>query len=158
MFKDKFSEALHCLSDIIAKEGGGDEDDAIIALDEQLNIKISSKNPMFGGLAIGVWVKEPYSNSRFIELKRRPPIEHSVNDELIGGKRIIKYPQYESQSDVGNNINDDLKYECEIKDKDLTEDEWFKLNSTPEYKKAQVQVTRELVARTILKEKGVEFW
>lgn len=154
VIKNKYDQALHCL-EIIAKKGGQDEDEYIYLIDEENDIKVLEKGATVDGdgVSVCVWVIEPYDAKRHLELGYTP-LSRSVSVVDLKGSKYIKHKICRSVSIIANEINDDLEAKCEIENDDLSEEQWFELRREEDYKYAQIQVARELVAKDIAEKKG----
>ncbi|MFX1568986.1 MAG: hypothetical protein ACFFCV_11545 [Promethearchaeota archaeon] len=155
----KFSDILIALEKI-AKKTGEDEDDSICDLKNQFNIRIaeeaSSLRESLGGKHIWIWILKPYNkkdlyteryNLRFIKFQLSSSIYKIVRKEKVEGKYYIKYPKYILLSDVQDAIFERLYEEHGIKNKDFTEIEWEDILCSMEFKYAEIQMARELIAQ-----------
>ncbi|MFX1570406.1 MAG: hypothetical protein ACFFCV_18750 [Promethearchaeota archaeon] len=156
----KIADVLLALEKIVRKTGE-DEDEIICDLDEQYNIKIteeelsSSLRESLSEEHIWIWVLKPFNKEKFkaekkslhsIKYDNQISINKLVRKEKIDGKYYIKCPKYILLSRVDDNIFECLLEDHGIKYEDLPRSEWETIICSKEFRQAQIQVARELIA------------
>lgn len=147
----------------IAKKTGEDEDDYIYDLERQFDIKITEKEvsslrEILRAECIWIWVLKPFNQKDFkVEkeylyfIKHQPPnsINKFVKKKKLDGKYYIKYPKYIMLSNVQDYIFEHLFEEYGINYDDFAEIEWEGIITSKQFKSAEIQVARELIANEI---------
>lgn len=159
MNKDKI-EAIKLALEKIAKNTGEDEDAFICDLEDQFDIKItgeevSSFRESLRAEHIWIWVLKPFNqedyevekkNLYFINGQHPAPNNQFVKKERLVGKDYIKYPKYTLLSRVQDYIFERLLEEFGIKYEHFTESEWEDILASKEFKRAELQAAREIIA------------
>jgi hypothetical protein len=166
MNKEKYEEALYCL-EMISRELGEGEHGAIVALAEEYGITISGEEAVFTtGSILCTKVIEPYTENKHKEWTDKVSAPFATgwsrsDFEVLGeegGQRRLKYTACKGAGEVGGEIAEDLTEGiCELEDSDLTEEEWLELTKEPQYKRAEKQVLRELIAIDLAKGRGLDW-
>ncbi len=144
----------------IAKKTGEDEDDYIYKLESKFDIKITEKEisslrEILRAESIWIWVLKPFSQKEFkVEKKYLYCIKHQqpnsinkfIKKKKLDGKYYIKYPKYIILSNVQDYIFEHLLEEYGINYDDFAESEWEGIITSKQFKSAEIQVARELIA------------
>ena len=150
-FENKYDEALFCLDQITELAGEEELSDC-----KEYDIEVTSEiGPAWRANQIGLYVERPYDQKIFedamdqLQLLEIP--RHDTNRwiEIVDAK-TIRYIQIEELSSIADVIFGRLENECRIKDSDLSEGEWGKLQDSSDWRKAEVEVARELIASDLL--------
>jgi hypothetical protein len=158
---EKYDEAIVCL-ERIAKLDGSPEHPALVRVGD-IGVEISDEDGDFvgGGSALCTKVTEPYSKERHGEWREKAGAGYiwseSDYEVLEGDGRRLRYTACKGSSIVGSAISGDMSSECGIEGDDLTEEEWSRLTEEDEYKSAEKQVLRELLAVDLASERGLEW-
>ncbi len=136
----------------IARSLGGDEDQNIFLVEDNQKIIITEeKAPTNSSNRIAIWVLESYENEKYISLKEGKIYNNNlIQKTMINRKEFLKYPIEIELSRVFNDIAEDLKEEHGIRLGDLTEEEWERIQDTEIWKKCEVQVAREIIAKGLI--------
>ncbi|MBD3211258.1 MAG: hypothetical protein GF311_01525 [Candidatus Lokiarchaeota archaeon] len=144
----------------IARELGEDEDSKIYNL-QLKGIFLPVVKVQLKGSRIFVDIRETFQEKRYYELLKIFRNEINYYEKCLGrnffelinqnGEKFIKYSILIQSQVVDQNINIDLFESYNFKENDMNEDEWFNLQNSDEWKKAQIQVAREIISTMLLK-------
>lgn len=141
----------------ICRNIGEDEYDSIVDLKNEAKIQITNKEAIeLRGRQIWIWIIEPLKKSnrleeaRFKFLKIDLPSFLYVKKFEKNGKIYIKYPLGVNIFDVHDDIFEVMREEYGIKDNYLNCNEWEYVQSTNLWKKAEIQVAREIIADSLI--------
>jgi len=144
----KYEKALTAL-DIIARPY--DEDELIVELEEEKGIIITEEDaPAYRANEKAVWVEIPHSE-KLIQKAKTNPMVADLYRELAttiekNGKKYDRIPVNEVIGNISTVITDELCQEHGICDNDLTSKQWEQIIDTPEWKQAEKQKLREIIA------------
>ncbi len=157
-------ESILFVLEKIARSTGEDEDDDIFTLENEFNIKIKeeeipSLRDVLKNECIWIWVLKPYNqkdykseknNLHFIKHQYPGSINQLVKKEKLDGKDYIRYPKYVMASRVHDYIFECFLEDYGVKYEDFRESEWEVIITSKEFKLAELQVARELIAVDLL--------
>ncbi len=138
----------------IARDTGELEYDSICILESELKIKITFKEICeLRGRHIWVWVIRPFDENLLINLVRKLtklnlPLLNYL--KIFNNKKVnyVKYPEKVETFRVSKEIFEIMREQHELTDNSF---DWEKILNTKAWLKAQIQITRELIADKILK-------
>ncbi len=147
----------------IAKSTGEDEDDNIHLLEQEFQVFID-KNEILDlrGSAIWIYITKPCNSiiyqsvrDKFMSLLPLALIPEDLLRKYVkkvnmNGKSYVKYPERVEIWQIYESINQDLGEDHEFPIEKLSESEWAKIYCSPEWKKAEVQVAREIIAANLI--------
>ena len=145
MTEKKYNNAIKHLE--IAREF--DEYETIDMLKLSKDIKITNESaPAYRANQIAMYVDMPYTPKikKMINMSLASPLYKQTVQ--INGKRA-KIPMNVDISTIAEQITDELCDTSQICSKDLTENEWENLQKTPQWKKEERNVAREIIADEI---------
>jgi len=70
--------------------------------------------------------------------------------ERINGEKFLKYKISILRDQMDQEIYNDLKYECDIRDSDLSEEKWAKIRGIKLWNKCEQKVTKEVIASFVV--------
>lgn len=140
----------------IARDTGEDEYEPIFILEKEINIKIKFeeiKNLI--RRYIWIWVTMPYNEEIFAYLEKKlNKLLIPLTDYLIcffnNNQKFIKYPEKIEICGVKKDIFEILKERHGINSSYFNCYEWEQIQNTKRWKKAEIQIARELVADRLL--------
>lgn len=158
MNKDVYEKILFMLNKI-ARNTGELEDDSIYNLESQFNIYITEEEvSQLRNREIWIWIIKPFNIDDYENEKRRLdlkdlsyPIDNLTKKQQLNGKYYIKYPERIPYYSVNDNLLGDLLRMCQVCE-GLTGQEWEVIKKTSQWKDAEIQIARELIAKKIYRE------
>jgi len=142
----------------ISRDTGEDEFEAIISLEEISDIRIISKETSHRITnQIGIMILEPFDDKKYDNIKNSYMSNFSFNlfkkyvkILILNEKVYIEYPIFIDISIVHDELFEDLKEEhCIISD-NFSESQWEQLQNTELWRKAEIQVSREIIGNKLL--------
>lgn len=166
MNEENYEEVLLVLEKI-ARDTGEDEAGCIYHLENEFNLKIMEERvepplplrPLLKLELIWVWVLKPYNPKEYETrreylyshiLHRSYSVDKYVMRQKIDGKYYIKYPESAILSVVQEYIFEQLLEDYGIELSNFTKSEWEDIITSKQFKKAEIQVARELIANNLL--------
>jgi len=142
----------------ISRNTGEDEYNSIWLLEEERNIRITSKETQFRmNNQIGIFILEPYNSTRFSIIKEKyisnlnlNLFKKCVEISIINEEVYIRHPIFVDYFKIYDDILEYLREEHGFVLDNISELEWEQLHNTPSWKKAEIKVAREFIADKIL--------
>lgn len=142
----------------ISRDTGEDEFEAIVSLEEISDIRITSIETSHRITnQIGIMILEPFDDMKYENIKNSYMsnsifnlFKKYVKILILNEKVYIEYPIFIDISIVHDELFEDLKEEhCIISD-NFSESQWEQLQNTELWRKAEIQVSREIIANKLL--------
>ena len=141
----------------IARETGEDEFVIIHSLKVEYDISITSVEIKKGiNNLIGIIIFEPFSKIQYQNLKNEyidgfklNQFKNFVKIIEINKKTYLSFPIFVPISTIQDVIFEDLREDHSIILNSLSESEWIQIKNTEIWKKAEIQVAREIIAENI---------
>lgn len=142
----------------ISRDTGEDEFETIVSLEEINDIRITSKETSHRITnQIGIMILEPFDDMKYENIKNSYMsnsifnlFKKYVKILILNEKVYIEYPIFIDISIVHDELFEDLKEEhCIISD-NFSESQWEQLQNTELWRKAEIQVSREIIGNKLL--------
>ena len=141
----------------ISRDTGEDEYDSIIDLEMKFNIWITKeKIETLNGRQIWIWVIEPFEEQTLTNIKEylkklNLPLSEFIETVEFHQEKYIKYPEKAAICAIHKDILEIMKNEHGITGNYLKCYEWEQIQNSELWKKAEIQITRELIADKLMK-------
>lgn len=141
----------------ICRDTGEDEYDPITDLEEKYKIRITNKKiETLNGRQIWIWVIKPFEEQTLTNIKEylrklNLPLSEFIETVEIHQQKYIKYPEKLAICAIHKNIFEVMKCEHGITGNYLKCYEWEQIQNSELWKKAETQITRELIADKLMK-------
>lgn len=159
MKEDRFKDVILILEKI-ARNIGEDEDDTIYQLNSEFDIRITEEQVLslkttLKSEWIWIWVLKPFKQKDYEVEKRNlyfinplcpDSVDKYVKKQKVDGKYFIKYIKGVILSNVHDYIFECLFEEYGINYEDLTKRKWEGVITSKQFKAAEIQAARELIA------------
>jgi len=141
----------------ISRDTGEDEYDSIIDLEMKFNIWITKeKIETLNGRQIWIWVIEPFEEQTLTNIKEylkklNLPISEFIETVEFHQQKCIKHPEKVAICAIYKDIFEKMKEEHGITGNYLKCYEWEQIQNSELWRKAEIQITRELIAYKLMK-------
>jgi len=140
----------------IGREMGEDEYGPIFDLKINYNILITNEEiKTLNGRRIWIWIIVPFNKDILDSIEKKLisldlPLSEFIKIIEANGQKYIKYPESKEICAVHKDLSELLSEEHEIKENYLKCYEWEHIQNSELWRKAEIQIARELIAYKLI--------